>query len=349
MLITKEPTILCSRQFPRCLHIPSPCSHLLHSTSSTHTHTLKLKLQTQPSTLKASSNTTTTSQNQPPPPNFIKTHFSSTNMSRRSTNAMSRDSASALSRSSSSRSRGADSRDGYSHHSSSRTQTHSSRHTSRGYDDDSHSPVRSDDHSVVEYGHRTHCPNNPHMHPHFPHYWACSPVCGAPPCDWDPSILAEGLEHTFAPYEGFSCSNGCPYGRDSADYSSSRGASVSRSHSSRSGASRTRQITHGESRGSSTRTSTHGERRGSSTRQITHGESRGPSSRPSTSRGSSTRQITRGESRAPSSLPRIHEEGAASESRASGTASRLLARITGGQSSGGHSSSHAGRELARRY
>lgn len=210
---------------------------------------------------------------------------------------MSRDSASAMSRYGGSQSQGADSRDGYSHQSSSRSHTHSSRHTSRGYDDDSHSPPRSpgggSDRWIEHMRERV--ANDDREG--YESRWTDRMRERVANAD------RERDESRYTDSRSISGSNGGSYG-GSADYSSSHGGSVSRSHSSRPGGAS--QL----SRGPSTR-----------------GEGRGSSTRPSI----------------------IHEEGRASESRASGTASPLLRRITGGQSNGGHSSSHAGRELARRY
>ena len=290
-----------------------PCAEQNHNTTYTNTHkhtssNFKFSLHFSKLSPTAQQPARTIHHHNP---TLHQIHFSSIKMSRRSTNGMSRDSVSGMSRYGGSQSRGAESRDGYSHPSSSRSHTTSSNHASREYDDDL-PPL----------------PLSPGRHPGGYTERRIQQIrdfvakndregYGFRTAENYRQLLATADRQADEYYSRNSGSNGGSYGGGSADYSSSHGASVSHSGSSRSGT----------SRGPSIHPSTHGESRGSS----------------------STRRSTRGESRAPSALPRIQEESRVSESRASGGASRALARITGGQSNGGHSSSHAGRELARRH
>ena len=257
--------------------MPLPYSHYFHSTSHTQARTSNLTFTSQ-SFLQQHNNqshsTITT------PYTSIKIPFSSTNMSHRSTNTMSRygDSTSGMSRYGDSRSRGADSHTGYSHGASSRSHTHSSRGTTRGYDDDS---ADSHDHDSDDDGSRS---RGSHSHSHSHGGGSSCPRGGTHRrrenmSEWyeatkariDREMAAEAAERErqesrYTDSRSFNDSHGGSYG-GSADYSG-YGGSASHSSSSRRGTTQ-------PSRGPSTYGDSAASRDSRSSRRITGGHSSG--------------------------------------------------------------------------
>ena len=230
---------------------------------------------------------------------------------------------SGMSRYSSSQSRGADSRDGYSHSGSNRSHAHSSSSRSRpdSRDDYSHQSSRSSHSAAYDDSDDEGSSGVPHSSPHF-----TGSECPQNPGEFHRAREPIGLWNERMRER---------IDREMAAESEDRQRSDSRYSSS------SRTMTSGSNGGSysSTRTITDG----SSHRGSSHG---GSASHSRSSRTGSS-QFTRG----PSALSR----GASThgESRGPSGASRLLGRITGGQSSGGRSS-HASnesvsRDVARRF